>query len=214
MWLMQCKSFKCWKREAVIGRGRMLSGLYGKAGNQNVEVKQTQNHSGSFGENHCLIFGFAVTKTGWPGCESCLTGKSSVQDCLHNQFQLWLTSVLNKHLSSLGIFQFPVGWQRKDMQHRERTERRDLFNFCQSICYPKGGKVKPASFPLLTSVPGRTPLEYSFHGEKMFSASSTQPFRCRLYPSKISAEVLSSLETDQSCHLKTESTPNLVWVPA
>lgn len=149
-------------------------------------MKQTQKHSGSFGENHCLIFGFAETKTGWPGCVSCLTSKSSVQDCLHNQFQLWLTSVLNKQLSSLDIFQFPVGWQRKDKQHRERTERCDLFNFCQPIWMhlPKGGKVKPDSFSLLTSVPGRKPLEYSFHGEKMFSSSSTQPVCCLLYPSK------------------------------
>jgi len=94
----------------------MLRGLDGKAGNPNVEMKQTQKRSGCFGEIHCLIFGFAETKTGWPGSESRFTSKSSVQDRLHKQFQLWLASALNKQLSSLGIFQLPVGWQRKDLQ--------------------------------------------------------------------------------------------------
>lgn len=100
----------------------MLCGLDGNARNKNVEIKQTQKHSSCFGENHCLIFGFAETKTVWLGFESCFTSKSSIQDHLHNQFQLWLMSVLNTQLSSLGIFQFPVGWKRKDVQHRELKE--------------------------------------------------------------------------------------------
>lgn len=59
---------------------------------------------------------------GWPGFESFFTSKSSLQDSLHNPLQLWLMSVLNKQLRSLCIFQFPVGWQRKDMQYRGLKE--------------------------------------------------------------------------------------------
>lgn len=100
----------------------MSCGMDGKPGNQNVEMNQTQKHSGCFGENHCLTSSSAEIKTELLGFESFFTSKSSLQDGFHNPFQLWLVSVLNKQLSSLGIFQFPVGWQRKDMQHRGLKE--------------------------------------------------------------------------------------------
>lgn len=92
----------------------MLCGLDGKTGNQNVEMKKTQKHSGCFGGNDCLIFGFAETKSGWPEYESCLTSKSSIWDRLHKHFQPWLTSVLNKQSSSLGTFQPLMGWQHRE----------------------------------------------------------------------------------------------------
>lgn len=175
----------------------------GKAGNQNVEMKQTQKHSGCSGENHCLIFGFAETKTGWPGFESCFTSKSSLQVHLHNQFQLWLTSVLNKQLSSLGIFRIPVGWQRKDMQHRG-LKGNDLFNFCQPVRMhlPEGSNGQPPSFPVLTGVLGRKCC--SCRG-KMFHA---QCFK------HLFTKVLSNLGAYWSCLLETESTWNLEQVPA
>lgn len=69
-----------------------------------------------------LTPGSAETKTRWPGFESFFTSKSSLRDSFHKLFQLWLMSILNKQLSSLGIFQFPVGWQRKDMQCRGLNE--------------------------------------------------------------------------------------------
>lgn len=70
------------------------------------------------------------------------TSKSSLQDSFRKLFQLWLMSVLNKQLSSLGIFQFLVGWQRKDMQHRGRNEL-----ICLTFAGPHGcTSLKAAAF--------------------------------------------------------------------